>query len=139
MVSRVLIAVLAALILIGYGGVLAQAGDPTCAGVYEPLPVSIDPATPADQLPCYNGFPAPYGHPGAIPFYTVEGRLHWIDSDGDLLTTSADPLDILSSDSSRVLVWATWSGRSLGEKILILKDNCRAKGRALSNSEATNG
>lgn len=112
----------------------ASAGDPACMGVYEPLPMMVDPMTAEMDLPCFNGFPAPAGHPGAVPFYDGDGQLGWVDSDGSVLSQFG-----FMVDNVRVRVWAEQSGRSLGDKILILQMNQMRKGRALSISEVING
>lgn len=111
-----------------------HAADPACAGVYEALPLAIDPLTPEAELPCFAGFPAPSGHPGAVPFYDADGQLGWIDSDGAVLNAFG-----FAGDNGWVAVSALRSGRSLGAKVLILKDNQMRKGRALSIVEVLNG
>lgn len=103
-------------------------------GVYEPLPMQVDPMTADMDLPCFTGFPAPAGHPGAIPFYDGDGQLGWIDSDGSVLSQFG-----VVVDNVRVRVWAEYSGRSLGEKVMTLQNNQMRKGRALSIAEVING
>lgn len=114
--------------------VTAWSADPACLGVYEPMPMQVDPMTAEMDLPCFNGFPAPMGHPGALPFYDGDGQLGWVDSDGSVLSQFG-----VVVDNVRMRGWAEQSGRSLGEKIMLLKDNQMRKGRALSIGEVING